>query len=239
MRSITEYKSFYVKKSNLLKHQDHEIFCQTLCQGSKQMGIPLTRDQKNQMACHAEQLEKWNKKINLTAITDPVAMAQKHFLDAIAIQPFVHQKKTVLDMGSGGGFPGLPLKLLNPDMQMLLVDASRKKVHFLKHVIRTLGIGGIDVIHTRLENFHQNPDFCARFDAVMARGFAALDILAGLAGPLLQPDGTIYALKGTKAAAEISFDLKKQFTIQCDYYTLPFEGAHRCLVRLNPIKKSS
>ncbi|MCA1794137.1 MAG: 16S rRNA (guanine(527)-N(7))-methyltransferase RsmG [Desulfotignum sp.] len=222
-----------------MKQQDLDIFCETLYQGSKHLGIPLTQTEVNQMACHAEQLEKWNKKINLTAITDPGAMAQKHFLDAIAIQTFVHQKKTVLDMGSGGGFPGLPLKLLNPDMHMVLVDASRKKVHFLKHVIRTLGIGGIEVIHTRVEDLHRNPDVIARFDAVLARGFAALDILARLAGPLLQPKGTIYALKGPNAAEEISLDLKTQFAMQCDYYTLPFEGANRCLVRLEPNKKSS
>ncbi len=191
------------------------------------------------MVCHAAQLEKWNRQINLTAITDPLAMAQKHFLDAMAIQSFVCQEKTVLDMGSGAGFPGLPVKLLNEKMQMVLVDASRKKVNFLKHVIRMLGVTDISAIHGRVERFHQNPDFAGRFDAVLARGFAGLSSLASLAAPLLHPKGTIYALKGPTATQEITSSLETRFIIQCDHYTLPLEEARRCLVRLTPKKNSS
>lgn len=222
-----------------MKEQDVRIFCETLCLGSRQMGISLTQKQIDQMVCHAAQLEKWNKRTNLTAITGPSAMARKHFLDAIAIQPFVHQGRTILDLGSGGGFPGLPLKLLHENMDMVLVDASRKKVNFLKHVIRLLGTGGIEAIHGRVESFHQDPDFAGRFDAVLARGFAGLSSLASLASPLLQPKGTIYALKGPRAAQEITSSLKSQFVIQCDYYTLPLIEADRCLVRLTPKKNSS
>jgi 16S rRNA (guanine527-N7)-methyltransferase len=205
------------------------------------MGISLTRDQMDQMACHAAQLETWNRKINLTAITDPRDIARKHFLDAIAILPYMDQGKNhhkkIVDMGSGGGFPGLPIKLLHPDMQMVLVDASRKKVNFLKHVIRMLGIGGIDAFHCRVEALHQDPDFAGRFDAVLARGFAGLESLARLAAPLVTPAGTIYALKGPGAQAEITPDLESRFDIQCDWYTLPFKGGERCLVRLSSIKK--
>ncbi|MCA1784964.1 MAG: 16S rRNA (guanine(527)-N(7))-methyltransferase RsmG [Desulfobacteraceae bacterium] len=207
------------------------------------MGISLTRDQVDQMACHAAQLEQWNRKINLTAITNPQDIAQKHFLDAIAVLPYMdqgnnHQKK-IVDMGSGGGFPGLPIKLLNPDMQMVLVDASRKKVHFLKHVIRMLGIKGITAVHCRVEALHQDPDFAGRFDGVLARGFAGLESLAQLAAPLVTPAGTIYALKGPGAKAESTPDLESRFNIQYDWYTLPFTGGERCLVRLSSIKKSS
>lgn len=217
-----------------------DLFCETLRQGSLEKGICLTRDQVDQMACHAEQLQKWNRKINLTAITDPLSMACKHFLDAILVQPYINtQEKKVLDMGSGGGFPGLPLKLLNPDMQMVLVDASQKKVNFLKHVIRMLGIGGIEAIHARMEDFHNDPDFKGRFDSVLARGFAKLESLVCLAAPVLNPAGTIYALKGPGVKEEITDDLKKKCSIHCDYYMLPFDGANRCLVRLKPDKKSS
>lgn len=229
---------FCRKGTALVKEQDVALFCKTLCKGSRQMGISLTRTQVDQMVCHAVQLENWNKKINLTAITGPKAMARKHFLDAIAVQGFVKHATTVLDMGSGGGFPGLPLKVLNGHMQVVLVDASRKKVHFLKHVIRMLGTGGINAIHGRIENFHQDPDFALRFDAVLARGFASVSSIAGLAAPLLHPKGTIYALKSpTAAAEEITPELKKQFVIQCDYYTLPLVETQRCLIRLAPIKK--
>lgn len=226
-----------LKRSGPVKEQDVRMFCETLCLGSRQMGISLTQKQIDQMVCHATQLEKWNKKTNLTAITGPAAIAQKHFLDAIAVQPFVHQDKTILDLGSGGGFPGLPLKLLNENMDMVLVDASRKKVNFLKHVIRLLGTGGIEAIHGRVESFHQDPDFAGRFDAVLARGFAGLSSLASLAAPLLHPKGTIYALKGPTATREITSSLETRFIIQCDHYTLPLEEARRCLVRLTPKTK--
>ncbi|HKK99964.1 MAG TPA: 16S rRNA (guanine(527)-N(7))-methyltransferase RsmG [Desulfotignum sp.] len=221
-----------------MKPQEVEVFCKALCQGSRKMGIFLTRTQLEQMVCHAAQLEKWNRKINLTAISGPAAMARKHFLDALAVQAFVKDAATVLDMGSGGGFPGLPLKVLNAGMQVVLVDASRKKVHFLKHVIRLLGTGGIDVIHGRIQDLHHNPDYAGKFDAVLARGVANLSSLAGLAAPLLHPEGTIYALKSpTAAAEEITGELEKQFAVQCNNYTLPLEEAYRCLIRLTPIKK--
>jgi 16S rRNA (guanine527-N7)-methyltransferase len=209
------------------------------------MGIFLTPSQVDQMICHAVQLEKWNRRINLTAIKDPAAMARKHFLDAIAIHPYICGKaKRLLDMGSGGGFPGLPLKLLSPDIHMVLLDASQKKINFLKHVIRTLEIGGIEAIHARVEAVGNDPDGgrdgeCGRFDGVLARGFAALDIIAGLAAPLLGSTGTIYALKGPEAGKEITPELEKTFAVQYHDYQLPFEGERRCLVRLQPKQKSS
>ena len=221
-----------------MNEQDVALFCETLCQGSLQMGISLTRTQVDQMLCHAEHLENWNRKINLTAITGAGAMARKHFLDAIAVQEFVKHETTVLDMGSGGGFPGLPLKVLNGHMQVVLMDASRKKINFLKHVIRMMGTGGVDAIHGRIEDFHQDSDFTGSFGAVLARGFASLPSMAALAAPLLHTKGTIYALKSpTAAAEEITAALKKQFVIQCDYYTLPLEETQRCLIRLSPKKK--
>jgi len=231
--------SLVLKRSGPVKEQDAQIFCETLCLGSRQMGISLTQKQIDQMVCHATELENWNKKTNLTAITGPAAMARKHFLDAIAVQPFVHQERTVLDLGAGGGFPGLPLRLLNEHMDMVLVDASRKKVNFLKHVIRLLGKRGIEAVHGRVEKLHQDPDFAGRFDAVLARGIASLSSLASLAAPLLHPKGTIYALKGPMAAQEITALLESRFIIQCDYYILPLEEARRCLVRLTPKQNSS
>jgi 16S rRNA (guanine527-N7)-methyltransferase len=218
-----------------------DIFCDTLCRGSRQMGIFLTPSQVDQMACHGAQLEKWNRRINLTAITDPAAMARKHFLDAIAIHPYIRGKaKRLLDMGSGGGFPGLPLKLLNPDIQMVLLDASQKKVHFLKHVIRMLAIKGIEATHGRVEQICNDPkEVEGLFDGILARGFAALDTLAFLAAPLLAPGGTLYALKGPGAGAEITPDLENAFIIHWDDYVLPLEGERRCLARLQPKQKSS
>lgn len=217
-----------------------DLFCDTLGRGSRQMGLDLTRVQVEQMACHAIHLEKWNRHVNLTAIKGPALLAHKHFLDAVAIQPFIHVTTgQMMDMGTGGGFPGLPVKLLNPGIRMVLVDASRKKIHFLKHVIRMLKIDGIEAIHGRVDDLHKDPGFVGRFNGILARGLADLDRLAGLAGPLLAPNGILYALKSPGAREEITGDLKKKFCIQWDDYDLPDGKETRSLVRLTSKQKSS
>lgn len=204
------------------------------------MGFDLTRVQLEQMACHAVQLEKWNQHVNLTAIKGPAPLARKHFLDAVAIQPFIHVTTgQMMDMGTGGGFPGLPVKLINPGIRMVLVDASRKKTHFLKHVIRMLKIDGIEAIHGRVDELHKDLRFVGRFDGILARGLADLGRLAGLAAPLLVPDGILYALKSPGARQEITQDLETRFFIQWDDYELPDGKETRSLVRLTPKQKSS
>jgi 16S rRNA (guanine527-N7)-methyltransferase len=210
-----------------------DIFCDTLRQGSREFGIPLTNDQVDQMAGHALELEKWNQHVNLTAIKGPADLARKHFLDAMAIQPFLHTRQGQwMDMGTGGGFPGLPVKLLNPGIRMVLVDASRKKIHFLKHVIRMLEIDGIEAIHARLDDLQDDPDFAARFDGLLARGLADLERLADLAAPLLAPGGVLHALKSPGAREEITRNLENRFVVAWDEYRLPEGGEKRCLARL-------
>jgi 16S rRNA (guanine527-N7)-methyltransferase len=211
------------------------LFCDTLRRGSRRMGISLTETQVEQMACHAVELEKWNRHVNLTAIKGPVDLARKHFLDAIAVQPYLcNRTGQWLDMGTGGGFPGLPVKLLNPEIRMILMDASRKKVHFLKHVIRILKIDDIEAVHGRVEAYHENPAFAGRFDGILARGLAGLDRLADLAAPLLSDAGSLYALKSPEAREEITDRLGKEFFIQWHDYRLPDGGETRSLVQLMP-----
>jgi 16S rRNA (guanine527-N7)-methyltransferase len=217
-------------------------FCLRLKQGSKKINIHITQDQIALMAAHANELIKWNKKINLTAIVDPLAMAEKHFIDAIAVQPFLNQadrnqadrnqEKKIMDMGTGGGFPSLPLKILSPSIQFTLVDSSRKKVNFLKHVIRTLGLDNIDAIHSRVEDLAFDDSHAKSFDAVMSRGFAGLEKFVGLALPLLKPGGKIYALKGKQAEEEVTPALRSRFEIRIDHYLLPFERSDRYMVQL-------
>jgi 16S rRNA (guanine527-N7)-methyltransferase len=216
-----------------------DIFCDTLRRGSRDMGIALTDGQVAQMACHGVELEKWNRHVNLTAIKGPENIARKHFLDALAIQPYIHTRSgRFLDMGTGGGFPGLPVKLLNPDIRMVLMDASRKKIHFLRHVIRMLGIDGIEAVHGRVDDLHNEGASAGRFHGILARGLADLARLAEMAAPLLVPSGILYALKSPGAGVEITDSLKKTWVIQWDDYELPDGMEKRSLVRLSQ-KKSS
>ena len=211
-----------------------DVFCTTLRRGTRDLGMSLTDGQVDQMACHAAELEKWNRHINLTAIKGPQDIARKHFLDALAIEPYIRSRSgQFLDMGTGGGFPGLPVKLLNPDIQMVLMDASRKKIHFLKHVIRMLGIDGIEAIHGRVEDLHNDGVSAGRFHGILARGLADLARLAEMAAPLLAPAGILYALKSPDAGKEITDGLEHSFFITWEDYELPEGNEKRSLVRLS------
>lgn len=192
----------------------------------------ITEDQIDLMCLHARELIKWNRKMNLTAIKDPVLIAEKHYLDSIAAASFLSGESFIADFGSGGGFPGIVIKILRPDTRVLLIDASRKKVNFLKHVIRTLDLKNTNALHTRIENLQKDSAHQIRFDAVVSRAFTQLSSFSDLARPFLNPDGAIYAMKGKNAEAEISPDLSKQFSIQTFNYQLPFEKSERYMIKL-------
>ncbi len=209
-----------------------EAFSNRLCEGCDTMGIVLDHHQVASMACHAHQLILWNKKINLTAIRDPLDIAEKHFLDALGVQQFVSAKGKIMDMGTGGGFPSIPLKIMDSSVRYCLVDSVRKKVNFLNHVIRTLALDGIQALHTRVEDLAQDPEHANGYDAVISRGFANLEKFVSLSLPLLKPGGHIYALKGKDGMDEISPALESGFHITQDHYQLPFTKADRYLVRL-------
>ncbi len=138
----------------------------------------------------------------------------------------------MIDIGSGAGFPAVPMKVICPDLDVTMVDAVRKKVSFLNHVARTLKLDNTRAVHARVEDLAKDPGHFQAYDTVTARGFADLGKLAGLAGPMLAPGGRIYALKGVNALKEITSELEKQFQITHGSYTLPFVDAQRVVVIL-------
>lgn len=156
---------------------------------------------------HAEMLVQWNQKTNLTAITDPKEIAIKHFIDSLAPMLFLKPMKHVLDVGSGGGFPGLPLKVLCPPMELTLLDAVRKKTSFMQQVIRTLKLKGTRTIHGRLEDL-SHPAKHMLFDTIVCRAFSDLSFIFNNAWPLLSREGKIVVWKGRVPAKEI-MDLRK------------------------------
>lgn len=207
-------------------------FCQYLKEGADALGIGLSPGQTDLLTAHAQALQLWNAKMNLTAITDIRLVAYKHFVDALAAAQFLDRPSRVMDIGSGAGFPAVPMKVLCPDMDVTMVDAVRKKVSFLNHVVRTLKLDNIRAVHARVEGLARDDMHCRIYDAVTARGFADLGKLADLAGPILAPGGRIYALKGDHASDEITPEIETQFHIRHEYYTLPFVDAQRVVVIL-------
>ncbi len=194
--------------------------------GAKEMGIDIGPEQTEQCSLHAKELLRWARKINLTAITDPTEMAVKHYLDSFAPAPWLPEETTrLLDMGTGGGFPGIPLKIYFKAMPVTLMDASRKKTNFLKHVIRMLGLKKVEVIQTRVEDMSSPRSY----DIIISRAVSNISELCKMASPLLAPDGTIIAFLGKEEDGG-KLDLADTlYDIEIKPYVLPYLELHRAL----------
>ncbi len=166
------------------------------------MGLELTKVHIRAFEIFAAELIKWNSKINLTAITDENEIAIKHFVDSLHMAQYVLDDDILLDIGSGGGLPVIPLKIVRPKTTMVSVDAVAKKINFQRHIIRTLNLQNIEAIHTRIENLHKTHN--QKFSLITSRAFTRLDNFIALAFPLLADGGRIIAMKGSGADDEIS-----------------------------------
>ncbi len=145
-----------------------------------------------------DELGRWNKKINLTAIRDPDEMITGHLLDSLVARPFLHGER-ILDVGTGAGFPGLPLAICEPDRQFELVDGNNKKIMFVQHVATLLKLGNVAAIRARTEDYAP----AERFDTVIARAVGPLARLVDMAGHHVREDGVFVALKGRYPAEEL------------------------------------
>lgn len=171
-----------------------------LRKGAAELGIVLSSGQCANFSSYAEELCKWNRKINLTSIILPEEIAVKHFLDSLTPSTYMNLSGRLLDVGSGGGFPGIPLKILSPETSVVSVDAVEKKVNFQRHVARTLGLTGFTAIHSRVENLL--PEFKETFDYIISRAFADIPEFVQGTLPLLSKNGVIIAMKGRGGKTE-------------------------------------
>ncbi|WP_212637987.1 16S rRNA (guanine(527)-N(7))-methyltransferase RsmG [Desulfocicer vacuolatum] len=200
-----------------------------IARGAGQMGVRIEKDQLDAMAFHAAELIKWNKKFNITAITDPVGMAVKHFVDSVALIPWVPQGAAVVDLGSGGGFPGIPLAICRPDIRVVMVDASRKKVSFLNHVVRMENLSHATALHSRVEILAGDDKYAGKFDMAVSRAFTGLGRFVDLALPFLSSQGKIVAMKGDLSTEEVEEVDGSCFDVDIKRYCLP-NGDRRALV---------
>ncbi len=210
---------------------------------AKTIGIDLDHTQNRLFSTHAIELIKWTQKINITTITDPIEVASNHFLDSLVPGQFIPPGAAMLDIGSGGGFPGIPLKVLLPKLSVTLIDASRKKVSFLKHIIRTLNLSNIEALQIRAEDLAIHPSYIKRFDVIISRAMSSLDFFVRLALPLLADGGVIIALKGEVDRTELdnlrynvlekmnaAGSINRQFTISLKKYRLPLLNSERSII---------
>ena len=167
------------------------------------LGIPLTRSQASQLDCYAQVLVEYNQKVNLTAITDPEGIEDKHFVDSLlfAAQPEVQGK--MVDVGTGAGFPGIVAKIYKPELQLTLMEPTGKRVEFLKYACAQLGLDGVEFAKERAEEAARKV-WREQFDVASARAVAALNVLAEYCLPLVRQGGLFIAMKGSGAAQELA-----------------------------------
>ncbi|ONI39395.1 16S rRNA methyltransferase G [Candidatus Epulonipiscium fishelsonii] len=173
--------------------------------GAQQIGINLSENQINQFMLYKDILVEWNKKINLTTIVDDDEIIKKHFLDCITIAKSVDLSKvnTLIDVGTGAGFPGIVIKIICPNIKVTLVDSLNKRIKFLNVVIQELGLENIECIHSRAEDLGKNPSYREKFDLCASRAVAQLAVLSEYTLPFVKVGGTLVALKGPSIEEEL------------------------------------
>jgi 16S rRNA (guanine527-N7)-methyltransferase len=173
-------------------------------QTHQQLGIQLTTSQKEALAQYENELLTWNKRYNLTAINNPREVQVKHFLDSLTCTLALRDSpmERVIDIGTGAGFPGLPLKIIYPSIQLTLVDSVGKKAEFCRHVVNVLNLDDVQIIQQRAENIGHDPAHREQYDWALARAVAIMPVLVEYLLPLVRVGGGVLAMKGESGPAE-------------------------------------
>ena len=171
---------------------------QRLNQLLAQTNLALSDQQKQQLLALVGLLHKWNKAYNLTSVRDPEAMLVKHIMDSVVVSPWL-QGSRFIDVGTGPGLPGLPLAIINPDKQFVLLDSLGKRIRFIRQVILELGLKNVTPVQSRVEDFHDD----SGFDGVLSRAFASLNDMLSWCGHLPAARGCFLALKGLYPTEEL------------------------------------
>ena len=210
--------------------------------GSK-IEINFTEEQINKFYKYMNLLLEWNEKINLTAITDPKEVILKHFIDSLTINKYLKQNSTLADVGTGAGFPGIPLKIVRPDLKITLVDSLNKRINFLNIVIDELELKNITAVHSRIEDFGKNKQYREKFDYVTARAVANLAVLSEYLLPIIKVGGQAIGMKGSNVKEEL-VDGKNAIGVlggklSCvDEFVLPDSDIFRNVVVIDKIKNT-
>ena len=187
---------------------EHSTFNEGLLEKASTMGVRFSVEQMDKFYKYMNLLIEWNEKINLTAIIEPNEIILKHFIDSITILKDIKDGSTVVDVGTGAGFPGIPLSIMNPTLKITLVDSLNKRLIFLQEVINELDLKNVELVHARAEEFGRNKKYREKFDVATSRAVANLATLSEYLLPLVKINGKAISMKAGNASQEIE-DAKK------------------------------
>jgi len=208
---------------------------QLLREGASKLGVSLTEKHLNDFELYLKELNRWRKKINLVSRKDDREIVLKDFLDSLTLVKYISGMAFLLDLGSGAGFPGYPLKIVLPDLKVFFLEATRKKVFFLKEVQRALGMGGVEVRWTAAKKGIE--DLSSRFDFVVSRAFGSIQELAFSGHRFLCKGGMLVAMKGKKGREELKEGLSSLIEMKLklaflESLQIPFLNHERTLIGL-------
>lgn len=218
-------------------------FQKILAENAAQAGFELSALQLEQFEKYYEMLVETNKVMNLTALTEPQDVAVKHFVDSLMAYADYFPGKVLADVGTGAGFPGIPLKIYCPSLKVVLIDSLAKRLNFLQRVIAELGLKDIECVHLRAEDAGKNPAHREKYDIVTARAVARLSVLSEYCLPLVKVGGVFVALKGAKyqeeiAAAGKALNVLGGKLIEAKKVELPGLNDGRAVVTIKKVKAS-
>lgn len=180
-------------------------YFQLMKEASLEVGLELSEHQYNQFISYMRLLQEWNEKINLTAITQDEEVIKKHFIDCIKAfkSEAIKNAHTIIDVGTGAGFPGLPIAIMNPNVQVTLLDSLNKRINFLNTVINNLKLKNVTTIHSRAEDGSRKLELRENFDVATSRAVANMSVLSELCMPYVKINGHFVALKGPAIEEEL------------------------------------
>ncbi|MFH2012282.1 MAG: 16S rRNA (guanine(527)-N(7))-methyltransferase RsmG [Pseudomonadota bacterium] len=215
----------------------NETIEEILYKGANSINISLTPGEIGLFKIYITELKRWDSKINITAIHDDLEIIVKHFIDSLSPLHYIPHCSSILDIGSGGGFPGIPLKIAGPSLSVTLLDSTLKRVNFQKQIIRLLHLNDINALHGRAEDKTSISRMASSFDVVISRALSSLGKFITTGDPYLKRDGVLIAMRGREAKKELAEnkELLAHLKLELDKiveFNLPYLNDKRSLIIL-------
>lgn len=223
---------------------EKEKFYNKMKELAEQINISLSVEQLGKFYRYMELLVEWNEKINLTAITEPEEIILKHFIDSITIKKYIENKEKIIDVGTGAGFPGIPLSIIDTELQITLVDSLNKRLIFLKNVIEELELKNVEIIHSRAEELGQNNNHREKYDIATSRAVANLATLSEYLIPFVKTGGKTICMKASDTKEEIE-NAQKAINVlggaieMIEEFKLPKSDIGRTIIIIRKEKKTN